>query len=150
MIRRAAATATATAVVLIAACGDVPPPVAPALPNEPPASAAALAVYQHPAIAAIQYTFFSDGTFELRYGQHGSYLGKYNGSETLLSLDFSSGVPHAWCKEAWCTTWLAMGRLRADTMRVEYDHATTWLLCNDMMDFEVCDKKGAFYVRVPR
>jgi hypothetical protein len=89
----------------------------------------------------------SDGTFELSYGQFPSYFGRYNPSETLISFDFSSGVSHSWCKEDWCKTWLAMGRLRGDTLDVEYDHATTWLLCTDMMDFEVCDKRRARYIR---
>jgi len=134
----------------LAACQEASQPVAPE-PNEPQTPAAeVLAVYQHPSIAVVQYSFSTNGTFELRYGSYGQYTGTFNNSETLISFDFSSGVAHSWCKEEWCTTWLAMGRLRGDTLQVEYDQATSWLLCNDMMDFEICNKRSARYIRVAK
>ena len=148
MTRRA--IAPVVLLLTLAACQEAAQLVAPE-PNEPHVPAVeVLAVYQHPTIAAVRYELLMNGTFELRYGSYGSYTGTYNNSETLLSLDFASAVPHSWCKEAWCTTWLAMGRLRGDTLQVEYDQATSWLLCNDMMDFEICNSRRAQYIRVAK
>jgi hypothetical protein len=133
----------------LVACTEASQSLAPA-PNEPQVpSTELLAVYQHPSVAAIQYSLSSKGSFELRYGNRVSYSGTYNNSETLISFDFSNGVAHSWCDEAWCTSWLAMGRLRGDTLIVEYDRATSWLLCNDL-DADICDKRAARYIRVAK
>ena len=133
----------------LAACKEASQPLAPA-PNEPQTpSVEVVAVYQHPTVAAIQYKLSGNGTFELRYGNQVSYGGTFNGSETLISFDFSNGTDTSWCKESWCKSWLAMGRLRGDTLRVEYDVATSWLLCNQM-DTEICNHRTAQYIRVPK
>jgi ABC-type transport system substrate-binding protein len=147
MTRRA--VAPVVLLLTLAACQEASQAVAPA-PNEPETPSLELvAVYQHPTVAAIQYNLSSNGTFELRYGNRVSYGGSYNNSETLISFDFSNGVAHSWCDEAWCKSWLAMGRLRGDTLLVEYDRATSWLLCNDM-DSEICNKRAARYIRVAK
>ena len=135
-------------VVALVACNAASHPAA---PNGPPVAPAAplevLAVYEHRASAGVTYTLFANGTFTLRYGNAAEYSGTYNRADFLYAFDFGNGGVPGWCTEAWCRVRLAMGVVRTDTLRVEYDHATTWLLCNDMMDHEVCNYRRALYVR---
>ena len=141
---------TVASVVLLltlAACQEASQPAAPEPNGLQAPQLAVRAVYEHPTIAGVEYRLFMNGTFELRYGNWPPYGGTYNHSETLISFDFGNGTVPSWCREAWCRVWLAMGALRGDTLRVEYDQATSWLLCNDMMDLEVCNNKRAVYIR---
>ena len=132
----------------LAACQEASQPAAPNEPQEPPRPQLEVrAVYRHATNAVVDYKLFGNGTFQLQYGAWPPYVGTYNRSDSLVSFDFSNGGIPSWCKEAWCRVWLAMGSVRGDTLRVEYDQATTWLLCNDMMDFEVCNSKRALFIR---
>lgn len=109
-----------------------------------------LAVYQHVNNPFVAYTLFMNGTFELRYGTWPPYTGAFKRSDSLITFDFGTGQVPPWCSESWCTKWLATASLQGDSLPaslvVEYDDATTWLLCNDMMDFEICTERRARYV----
>jgi hypothetical protein len=110
-----------------------------------------LAIYQHVNNPFVAYSLFMDGTFELRYGSWLPYTGTFKRSDSLITFDFGTGQVQSWCSESWCTKWLATASVQGDTLPgllvVEYDEATTWLLCTDAMDFEICDERRGVYSR---
>ena len=106
-------------------------------------------IYRHVTNPLVAYTLFMNGTFELRYGTW-PLNGTFKRSDSLITFDFGTGQVPLWCSESWCAKWLATASVQGDVLPaslvVEYDDATTWLLCNDMMDFEVCTERRALYV----
>jgi hypothetical protein len=117
-------------------------------PKQPRAPALqVLAVYRHVNNPFVEYSLLVNSTFELRYGSWASYDGTFKRSDSLITFDFGTGEFAALCSESWCTKWLATGSIRGDTLVVEYDQATSWLLCTDMMDFEICNGRRAVYIR---
>jgi hypothetical protein len=132
----------------VISCGDAPPVTAPERPNTPttPTTEPRATVYQLVKLPSIKYWLFENGDFDLRYGGYPPYHGQFTRTDSTVTLVFWSSRPY-WCSEAWCEKALAKAQLRSDTLFVEYDNATTWLLCNDMMDFDVCDTRSAKFVR---
>lgn len=127
----------------------VAPTIEKGQPQLPPLQV--LAVYRHVNNPFVSYSLFVNGTFELRYGPWPSYHGTFKRSDSLITFDFGTGQVPSWCSESWCTKWLATASVQGDTLPgslvVEYDDATTWLLCTDMMDLEICTERRALYVR---
>ena len=118
-------------------------PIAP-VPAAPPGSATIYALVHN---SNVRYSVFEDGSFQLQYGTWQAYAGAYQRADSTITFDFARAVAHSWCSEPWCMSFLAVADVRGDTLFVRYDAGSSWLLCNDMMDDEVCNTSRATYVR---
>ena len=142
-IRNAILGLALPALLSIAGCNDasvvgVEPLKAPNAPAE------RATIYKRAANPRVRYLFY-DTEFRLEYGSERPYVGSLTRTESTIALDFAPGG--VWCPEVWCKTFLATAVVRADTLFVDYDRASAWILCNDMMDTEACDSRRGVFVR---
>lgn len=131
----------------VAGCRDassvvaVPDPTKPT-PKSPPIIQPS-AIYTRLNYPHVKYELYPLGQFELHYGSFPAYEGGYLQADSTITFDFVlSG-----CTLPLCSKMVGTAYLRGDTLFVHYDQGATWLLCNDMMDFEVCDTQTSTYVR---
>lgn len=130
-----------------AGCGDASSVIAGAdsakpAPKSPP-SIQPSAIYTRMAYPHVKYLLFPRGQFELHYGSFPAYQGGYLQTDSTITFDFVlSG-----CSIPECSKMVGTAHLRGDTLFVQYDPGATWLLCSDIMDFEVCDTQTSTYLR---
>jgi hypothetical protein len=111
-------------------------------PPSPPAIEPT-AVYSRLQYSAVKYVLYPLGRFELHYGPYPAYVGGYTQTDSTIAFDFVlSG-----CAIPECSKMTGSAQVHGDTLVVRYDAGATWLLCADMMDFEVCDTHTSTYVR---
>ena len=120
---------------------------APITPHPPPTPALRATIYRRPSYPSIRYVLYENDTFDLEYGSGWpTYSGTFTRTTSIIALTFAWTKPD-WCKQAWCEKMEASADVRGDTLRVNYDAGSAWLLCADMMDFDACANRPSTYIR---
>ena len=103
-------------------------------------------VYRQVNAPAVSFLLFADGKFQLRHGSDGVLPGTFTRTGSKITFAFWSTRPD-WCTAAWCEQAIAVGNIRDNMLIVQYDDASSWLQCSDIIDVDVCTTSSGTYVR---